>query len=59
MYRTAREIVHRDMNLLVSNDRGIRFSICGSAALGYWRVPHEHIVIGGSEWARSRSMGNR
>ncbi|HSU61055.1 MAG TPA: sialidase family protein [Bryobacteraceae bacterium] len=25
MYRTAREIVHRDMNLLVSNDRGDRF----------------------------------
>lgn len=25
MYRTAREVVHRDMNLLVSNDRGASF----------------------------------
>ena len=27
VYRTAREIVHRNMNLLVSNDRGVSFKV--------------------------------
>jgi len=35
MYRTAREVVHRDMNLLVSNDRGASFR---SSGLQAWEI---------------------